>query len=440
MVWEASRLAQELYIQFRGGKLPLHLPPRWKLSTFAAFGAAKREPDMEALTQRALAEPVGSAPLRRRVSASDDVVVLVEDLTRVSPKRQVLRSVLRKLAEAGVLRRNITVVLSLGTHRKLSRAELAAAFGEDLVESHAFLNHDCEALDLVPIGTLASGRPVKINARVHAADFRIGIGSIFPHPMNGFGGGGKILFPGVADADSILEHHLSLTFSEGSDLGRLDGNPFYEKVTELALAGRLDFIVNSVLDHEDRLYDLVAGHPVEAHTAGAEISRRILTQRFPKRADVTVISAFPYTEGPQIMKPLVAAAKMTKPGGCIILAADCTVPFPEMYLAGSERFRERHRGCIAQAVLDSFRARKKILEEGQPELNMSMAHAMVLQEGFRVVLVADGIPDADIRRMGFQPAGGVGEALEAAGAICGPTPEVNVVPSGGVILPEVGGT
>lgn len=82
---------------------------------------------------------------------------------------------------------------------------------------------DCHAPDLVPIGRLGDGTEVRNNRLAHAADFRLGIGSIFPHPLNGFGGGGKILFPGIADYDSIFTHHLRHAFRGGFALGVLAG-------------------------------------------------------------------------------------------------------------------------------------------------------------------------------------------------------------------------
>ena len=127
--------------------------------------------------------------------------------------------------------------------KKLSHLPNSFGYGyRELVNRYRFINHDCHAPDLIPVGQLRTGRTVKINRRVHEAHFRIGIGSVFPHPMNGFAGGGKILFPGVADFDSILDHHFQYTFHEGTGLGKIEGNLFYEQVSAVARSARLDFI------------------------------------------------------------------------------------------------------------------------------------------------------------------------------------------------------
>ncbi len=360
--------------------------------------------------------------------------MVIEDPSRASPKQLVLRALLLELSEAGVRPGQIVVVIGTGTHRQVDRAEMRDAYGDDLVDLYEFVNHDCRAQDLVPIGSLRSGTVVSINRRVSEADLKIGIGSIFPHPMNGFGGGGKILFPAVADFDSILEHHLRYSFREASGLGRLEGNPFYEEVCDLAQAAGLDFVINSVLDHNDRLYQTVCGAPVEAHLAGVAISRRILSAPFAGRSDVTIISAFPYAEGTQIMKPLAPATEMTREGGVIILACDYSVPLAESYLAGCESFRTMHAGRIRPAVLDLFGRNERILADGAPEFNMSMAQALLGQHDFRIIIVSPDMPRSTAERLGFAYAHTIEEAIGMAQQQY-PEAQVNVVPSGGVILP-----
>jgi nickel-dependent lactate racemase len=252
--------------------------------------------------------------------------------------------------------------------------------------------------------------------------------------MNGFGGGGKILFPGVADFDSILEHHLKYAFRPASNLGLTTGNPFYEEVMTQAKAAKLDFIINSVLDHNDRLYDIVAGRLLEAHQAGISICKKILSKPFERKSDLTVISSFPYTEGTQIMKPFAPATMITKIGGCVILVAECTVPLPEQYLSGCETFRKKHSQNLREAVIHLFDNNQRILEDDAPEFNMSMAQALLAQSDFRIILVTDDISEDQVQSIGFQYAPDLPAAIEIAKGYC-PTPDVHVIPSGGVILP-----
>ena len=43
-------------------------------------------------------------------------------------------------------------------------------------------------------------------------DVRIGVGSVSPHPMNGFGGGGKLIFPGLAGIRTTHANHTRREF------------------------------------------------------------------------------------------------------------------------------------------------------------------------------------------------------------------------------------
>jgi lactate racemase len=427
---------KDLFLQYRNRKTPLRVPPSWKILSFADFGDSTGVKDIRERALAVLQNPIGAPPLSGLVTEKNRVAVLIEDLTRPSPKKIFLEAILDQLEKKGIPDRHIVVVFSLGTHRGLERKEIEEAFGKDLVWRYEFVNHDCRAVDLVPAARLKTGCPVRINRRVMEADFRIGVGSIFPHPMNGFGGGGKILFPGVADLEAITEHHFHYTFQSGTGLGKLDGNPFYEEVCALARSVPLHFVINGVLDQRDALADLVAGDPIEAHRAGAGICRALTTRRFPKRADLTVTTSFPYTEGPQIVKPLVPASLVTKPGGCIILAADCSGNLPEPFIASFERFRSRNAGDLFGGVLAHFSERRLIMEGGAVDYNMALAFALAAQHQFKIILVSKDIPRKTAERMGYIFAEDLEEAIALSARTC-PAPEVHVIPSGGVILPEI---
>ncbi len=428
--------ARKTFVRSLAGFLPIILPADWQLLTLADFPESPKPIDAYALALEALRTPHGTATLDSLLAPHNTVCILIEDLTRTSPKKIILGAVLDLLRQKGIPVANISIVIALGTHRPLSRLELAVAFGEETVATYTFVNHDCLAADLAPIGRLTSGTIVKINKLAIEADFRIGIGSIFPHPLNGFGGGGKILFPGIADFNSIFEHHLRHSFRGHSALGHLEGNEFHDEVTALALAGRLNFIVNSVLNHNDQLHQVVAGDPILAHRAGAAICRNITSRHFQAQADITIISAFPYSQGPQIMKPLAPATIITRPGGTIILYADCSSPLPESYFSACQIFRSQHGADLRRAVLDCFADNRPIMASAPPELNMSMAQAMLAQNDFNIILVTDDIGPSQVSRLGFKHAANMHNGLLLA-AKDHAKPTVNIVPAGGVILPVI---
>ncbi|NLD36564.1 MAG: nickel-dependent lactate racemase [Desulfatiglans sp.] len=426
---------KDLYIRYGHKKLFFDVPEGFNILDVADFEDNPVLSDTKNLTINALDNPVDALPLEKQLRPSDRIAILIEDNTRNSPKKEILKHLLERLARISIPESNIIIIVALGTHEALTSKEMIMTYGEEVINDYTIINHDPLSPDLMPVGKLVSGTVVRINRLAYEADFRIGIGSIFPHPLNGFGGGGKIMFPGISNFDAILEHHMRYAFRK-IVLGGLTPNPFYEEVTALASAGRLDFIINSVLDHNDNLYNVVAGHPVNAHTKGAGICKKLVSKTFKNRADITIISAFPYTQATQLMKPLEPASIITKEQGVIILTGKCTSAFRMGYLDACLAFREKYKGRLKEALFDFFNSGQRIISGGAPELNMSIAQVILALESYRVILFSGEVPQDDAEKLGFISAATIEDAIHKSAQFI-PYPTVNVVPSGGVIIPEL---
>ena len=426
---------KNMFIRYGHEKLYFNVPDSWNVLTLASFEDHPVLTSIDELACSAINKPIDTTPLEMQVKYSDKVAILIEDNTRNSPKKHILRILLDHLESLSISPDNISVIVALGTHQHLSQEELEHTYGQDVVKRYSFYNHDCRADDLVPVGKLKSGTTVKINRRAYEADIRIGIGSIFPHPLNGFGGGGKILFPGVANFDAILEHHLKYSF-RNVVLGCLENNYFYEEISSLAEAGKLDFIINSVLDHNDNLKDVVAGNPGAAHRAGTVICKQIITKKFKQKSDVTIISAFPYTQATQLMKPLEPASIITKKNGIIILSGKCTSRFLPEYLDACKEFREKNKGSLKESLFECFDNNRRIIEGGAPELNMSLAQVILAIDSYRVIMFSKEVQRDDAEKLGFIYAESIEDAIEISEQYI-KNPLVNVVPSGGVIIPDL---
>ena len=179
---------------------------------------------------------------------------------------------------------------------------------------------------------------------------------------------------------------------------------------------------------------MVAGDPIHAHLAGSEKSKGIISQRFAKKSDVTLISSFPNTEGPQIVKALAPAKIVTKEGGCIILAAECTGNLPDAFVESFERFRSKYGDNLLKGVLDHFENNRLIMEDGAVDFNMALGSTLAAQHKFKIILVSGDIPREKCEKIGFIYAEDLEDAFELCSGIR-PHPEVHIVASGGIILP-----
>ena len=97
-------------------------------------------------------------------------------------------------------------------------------------------NHDCEATDLVYLGTTPHGTPVSINRTAAEADLVVCLGAVTHHVMAGFGGGRKSILPGISGRETIFHNHAfsldaaQLRSNPAIGNGVLKGNPLHEDI------------------------------------------------------------------------------------------------------------------------------------------------------------------------------------------------------------------
>ena len=225
--------------------------------------------------------------------------------------------VLEELAEAGVPKAETVIVVGGGTHRPLTEEEMVKKVGAEVAAAYATTSHDFMAGDLVAYGSLDDGTPVYINRVVAEAEFKICVGGIYPHPSVGFGGGAKLIVPGVAGFATIFHFH---SFSarrgqgnierqkpspgEAAEVTLIDGGvrDHRDVAEEVASLIGLDMIVNCVLTSRRQIAGLFVGDMVEAHREGARFAQRTYGTAIPHRlrqeADLVVCNAYPLDADP----------------------------------------------------------------------------------------------------------------------------------------------
>jgi nickel-dependent lactate racemase len=365
------------------------------------------------------------------VGPDKKVVVLADDVTRPTPQQQVLPPLLTALNEAGVPDRHITVIVALGTHRYMTRAEMREHFGEETCARVNVINHAWKDPDtFVDLGVTPRGTPLKVNRVAHDADVLIGVGSIVPHIYAGWGGGGKIVMPGICSAESIGSVH-SLSAEGGGLLyvaGR-SGTACRQEIEEAAAQVGLDFILNVVLDAEGTGAWVGAGHPVQAHAAGVAAAEKIFVRDIPAPADIAIVDARPavieYWQG---IKALGHAARGIRKGGTAILVGD----FPEGIETTHPEFSS-YALCSEEEIVRAW-------ETGRIADHVAVAplrlHALA-RAHCDVICVSSGMSVEDKERLGFRHAASIGEALELALARHSRAACIGVIEFGGDVVPKV---
>jgi nickel-dependent lactate racemase len=304
------------------GTLDLAFPPR-----FAVEVNAMRDGDAlpPAALVQAVRQPIGTPPLRELAAGARTAVIAVDDITRPTPAAAVLPLLLEELA--AVPRERIRILVALGAHRPMVRAELERKLGPAIVaELDVEQHHPYENLEYR--GTSSRGTPVWLNRHYCEADLKITLGGVMPHPYMGFGGGAKLIVPGLAGIETLQANHQPAVTGISGGLANPDVDARRD-VEEIALASGLAFSCNVVVNARRQIAGLFCGHPVAAHRAAVERARQVYATAAPGAPyDVVCLNAYPKDgELLQIGNALncyrTARAPLLRPGGTLVITACC---------------------------------------------------------------------------------------------------------------------
>jgi lactate racemase len=113
---------------------------------------------------------------------------------------------LEELAEAGIKDDQIRFIGATGLHAAMNRQDFVKKLGEDVLSRFPVYNHNAFG-SCTDIGSTSLGTRLLVNAEVMQCDFKIAMGSIVPHAFAGFGGGAKIILPGICHYDTVVDFH-----------------------------------------------------------------------------------------------------------------------------------------------------------------------------------------------------------------------------------------
>jgi nickel-dependent lactate racemase len=281
------------------------------------------------------------------------------------------------------------------------------------------------------LGETARGIPVEVNRSVAEADRLILTGAVTFHYFAGFGGGRKSLLPGVSSRRSCMASHFALlNIGEGSGknpravTGNLEGNPVHEAMLEACAMRPPDFILNTVLTPDKRILAAFAGDWREAHLDGCRFYARTFSYPIRERADLVVVSCGGFPKDINLIqahKSMEYASRALKPGGVMLLLAECRDGF------GNATFFDWFRYPSCGELESALRVRYEI--NGQTAWSVKEK-----AERFRIVLVSRLAP-AEVSGMGMIPAQTLRHALDQALPLLPEGFTAYVIPEGGTVLP-----
>ena len=376
------------------------------------------------LVQEAVDHPIGSSPLTELARGKRRIVILASDHTRPVPSRVIAPVLLERLRN-GSPDSEITFLIALGCHRKMTKEELIEKFGEEFVKKEKIIFHDCDdRKNMVDLGTLPGGGRLMINRIVAEADLLLSEGFIEPHFFAGFSGGRKSVLPGIASRETVYANHCSAFISDpNARCGNLEQNPIHRDMAFAAGAAGLRFIVNVVLDSDKKILAAFAGEPEAAHQAGVKFLETFCKVKVqPAEIVVTTNNGYPLDQNIyQAVKGMAAAEPVCREGGVIIMAAAC-----EDGAGGAgfyQTFREnRNAGEILRKIEKVPASRT---EEDQWQ---SQIFARILEK--RMVILISKADRRLVKEMHMIPAGSLEEAVDMADRILGHPGTIIVITEG----------
>lgn len=377
-------------IPYGAGRLTVAVPPHVEVEWVQPdYGAAA--PDAAALLEERLRRPIGAAPLAQQARGARSVVIVIDDITRPTPSKQMLPALLGELDAAGVAAGAIRILVGVGSHRTMTPAEMETLVGPEIFSRYQVLNHEArDPNHLVQVGRSPRGIPVWINRLVAESDLTVLTGFIKPHNVAGYSGGYKGYFPAVAGLETVVGlHALQQLPGEPCRLGELD-NPFRVELDAMGpLVPAPTFILNVIINRQKQIVEAFAGHPMEAHRAAvAETAKRAVVP-VSRPAEMVLACGGGFPSDISLYQGINALASvvrlrlpLVRPDGHVILAGE----FREGL--GSEFGGGRHK-------------------------DLGTAWASHLRKMRRLTVVSPHVPRPALEAAGIAKAESVEEAIEA---------------------------
>jgi nickel-dependent lactate racemase len=224
----------------------------------------------------------------------------------------------------------------------MSETELRQHLGEEIFREGKIVQHDARSNGCVEVGLTRRGTQVMVNPILLEAQAIIAVGPVLHHYFAGFGGGPKLLVPGLAALETTLHNHGLIRMPDGHlnpdcREGILHGNPVSEDIAEAVGFCPPVFYLGFILAGEGIVTKALAGDLLTAHRILAKEYHHTHLQIVPEQRPLVLASAGGTPLDCNLIqshKGLHRAFRLLTPGGTLVYFARCEQGI------GSETFLE----------------------------------------------------------------------------------------------------
>ena len=386
-------------------------------------------PDPRATLRAAVRAPMGRPPLGELVKPGQTVAISVCDITRAQPRQDQLAVIFDELPQ--VRPEDVTILIATGTHRSNTDQELERMLGRDILSRYRVVNHDSrDRSALAGAGTTSTGVQVFLNRLWLEADVRITTGFVEPHFFAGFSGGPKMVAPGLAGLDTVMTLHDARHIGHPlATWGITEGNPVHDDVREIARMVPVHFALDVTLNREQKITAAFAGDIFAEHRAACAYAKGTAMREVDAPFDVVVTtnSGYPLDQNLyQAVKGMSAAAKIIKPGGTIVTAAECRDGLPAHGSYGAVLASAKSPEALLAMICAPGYA---VPDQWQVQIQAQ------IQTKATVMVKTSGLGHDQVRAAHFTPIDDVSKAVTAALDRAGRASTLCVLPQGPQTIP-----
>lgn len=262
------------------------------------------------------------------------ISIVVADKTRLCGYKIYLPWILDLLHKKGIDDRQITFFIAYGTHARQSDEDCLNAYGK-IYQNYRFVHHDGnDKVLFTPLGKTHKGTPVRIRKDLHTSDLIITFGALSHHYFAGYGGGRKLLFPGLGYTPDIYQNHslfldkTAKNLSFGCRPGNLGNNPLARDLKQIDGSVETPRVaIHGILDSKGSVCQLIVGNTYDDFLTACNTLDSFYKTGIKKKYDIVIASCGGFPKDInfiQAHKAVNNAAMFVKDKGSLILFAECT--------------------------------------------------------------------------------------------------------------------
>jgi len=339
----------------------------------------------------------------KQLDIGKTVAIAVPDYTRPNITKLILPKMVDLLLQKNVYK--IKICIGTGLHRPPVPAEISELIPETVREyrqTKIVIHEPIDRNKLKFLGYTTLQTPVWILKEYCETDTKLVLSLVEPHQFAGFSGGAKGVAIGLGGKQTIDSNHSKLLLP-GSVTGKILDNPVRRDIDEIGNIVGIDLLVNVVLDETGSPLAIFCGSHPTSHRRACGLLRLLYGVKVKTLYDVVIVSAGGYPRDIdlyQSQKALPIAEAFCKPGGTIILLAECSKGYGDAEFVRTLKEAKSPESLVENFCIESFAV--------GPHKAYLLAKTL---SRYKVVIVSS-LPSNELKEMFFIPKSNLKEAVE----------------------------